>query len=130
MDKTIELSDSSTDKTIVLDDTKNDTIDLDSSSDMEKTSDMHYVTAASTTKFLADTSPPKITSTPNVPSQSINRTALFQDVEDEFLHDDSMAEAEEVTTQSPKVDKSDNEDDSAIESEKAPVEKNIDTSKK
>ena len=124
MDQTIELSDSSTDKTIVLDDTKNDTIELDSSSDMEKTSDLHFVTAASTTKFL--TSPPKITSTPNVPSSgiSVNRTALFQDVEDEFLHDDSMAEAEEVTNQSPKLQSE--EDDSAIESEKAPVTRDTD----
>ena len=124
MDKTIELSDSSTDKTIVLDDTddKNKTIDLDSSSDMEKTSD-HFVTATNSTKLMAGPTPPKITSTPNIPMQNVNRTALFQDVEDEFLHDDSFAEATEKTAnQTPSVGKSSEEGDSAIESGKAPVE--------
>ena len=70
MDKTIELSDSSTEETIVLDDTndKNKTIDLESSVEMEsdKTTSDHYVTAASNTKFLENASPPKVTSTPNV----------------------------------------------------------------
>ena len=63
MDKTIELSDSSADGTINLDDT-NKTIDLESSVEIEdKTASDHYVTAASNTKFLET---PKITSTPNV----------------------------------------------------------------
>ena len=63
MDKTIELSDSSADGTIHLDDT-NKTIDLESSVEIEdKTASDHYVTAASNTKFLET---PKITSTPNV----------------------------------------------------------------
>ena len=63
MDKTIELSDSSPDGTILLDDT-NKTIDLESSVEIEdKTASDHYVTAASNTKFLET---PKITSTPNV----------------------------------------------------------------
>ena len=63
MDKTIELSDSSADGTILLDET-NKTIDLESSVEIEdKTASDHYVTAASNTKFLET---PKITSTPNV----------------------------------------------------------------
>ena len=70
MDDTIELSDSSTEKTIVLDDTndKNKTIDLESSAEIEsdKTTSDHYVTAASNTKLFENASPPKVTSTPNV----------------------------------------------------------------
>jgi hypothetical protein len=46
---------------------------------------------------------------------------LFQDVEDEFLHDDSFAEAEEATKQSATQIEEDN-DDSAIESEKVTVD--------
>jgi len=135
MDKTIEISDSSADGTIVLDDTndQNKTIDLESSVEIEdKTTSDHYVTAASNTKFLET---PKITSTPNVrtdPSKdpppqnetttTISKSPLFQDVEDEFLHDDSFAEAEEATKQSPTQIEEDNNDDSAIGSEKAPVD--------
>ncbi len=122
MDSTIELSDSSADKTIVLDDSedKNKTIDLDSSvEETEKTSD-HFVTAACTSKFL-DNSPPKVTSTPNIPQKNLTAasTSLFQDVEDEFMHDDSFAEAEEATKRSLHAD---DDQDSAIESEKTPVE--------
>ena len=117
MDQTIELSDSSIEKTIVLDDSteeknRNRTIELESSVEEEQnggggggSETEHFTTAASnSTKFLDATasSPPKITSTPKV------TTSLFQEVEDEFLHDDSFAE--EV------VKKEDNED-SAIESE-------------
>merc|ERR1712110_6084 len=128
MDKTIELSDSSADGTIHLDDT-NKTIDLESSVEIEdKTASDHYVTAASNTKFLET---PKITSTPNVQppplrppnaATAISNSTLFQDVEDEFLHDDSFAEAEEATKQSATQIEEDNNDDSAIESEKVTVD--------
>jgi len=128
MDKTIELSDSSADGTILLDDT-NKTIDLESSVEIEdKTASDHYVTAASNTKFLET---PKITSTPNVQppplrppnaATAISNSTLFQDVEDEFLHDDSFAEAEEATKQSATQIEEDNNDDSAIESEKVTVD--------
>ena len=127
MDETIELSDSSKEETIVLDDTndKNKTIDLESSTEVDNDKTDHYVTAASNTKFLENTSPPKITSTPNVQlaSKKISKSPpMFQDVEDEFLHDDSFAEAEEATRKSPTQIEEDNDnDDSAIESEKAPV---------
>ena len=73
--------------------------------------------ASNSTKFLEANSPPKVTSTPNI--EPASRSALFQDVEDEFLHDDSMAEAEEATKKSLEEDQ-----DSAIESEKTPVENN------
>ena len=69
MDETIELSDSSTEQTIVLDDTndKNKTIDLESSvEESDKTTSDHYVIAASNTKLFENASPPKVTSTPNV----------------------------------------------------------------
>ena len=113
MDQTIELSDSSIEKTIVLDDSteeknKNQTIELESSVEEEQNGGgetEHFTTAASnSTKFLDATasSPPKITSTPKV------TTSLFQEVEDEFLHDDSFAE---------EVAKKEDNEDSAIESE-------------
>merc|ERR1712156_73676 len=132
MDDTIELSDSSTEKTIVLDDTteKNKTIDLESSAEIEsdKTTSDHYVTAASNTKLFENASPPKVTSTPKVQpthAKLTSNSTLFQDVEDEFLHDDSFAEAEEATKNSPTEIEDIDNDDSAIESEKAsaPIEK-------
>ena len=52
---------------------------------------------------------------------AISNSTLFQDVEDEFLHDDSFAEAEEATKQSATQIEEDN-DDSAIESEKVTVD--------
>ena len=54
-----------------------------------------------------------------------SNSTLFQDVEDEFLHDDSFAEAEEATKNSPTEIEDIDNDDSAIESEKAsaPIEK-------
>ena len=53
---------------------------------------------------------------------AISNSTLFQDVEDEFLHDDSFAEAEEATKQSATQIEEDNNDDSAIESEKVTVD--------
>ena len=50
-----------------------------------------------------------------------SNSTLFQDVEDEFLHDDSFAEAEEATKNSPTEIEDIDNDDSAIESEKAPL---------
>ena len=117
LDDTIDL-DSTTENTIVLDDSKDKTVDL-ISSDEDEEEEQNYVTAASNTRFLENTTPPKITSTPNVerplaPAQ----TSLFHEVEDEFVHDDSITEdALAVTAQEKSQD-----DDSAIESEKAPVE--------
>jgi len=127
MDETIELSDSSKEQTIVLDDTndKNKTIDLESSvEESDKTTSDHYVTAASNTKLFENASPPKVTSTPNVQpthAKVTSNSTLFQDVEDEFLHDDSFAEAEEATKNSPTEIEDIDNDDSAIESEKAPL---------
>merc|ERR1712223_1571535 len=92
----------------------------------DKTTSDHYVTAASNTKFLENASPPKVTSTPNVQATHAkvnSNSTLFQDVEDEFLHDDSFAEAEEATKNSPTEIQDIDNDDSAIESEKAPIDK-------
>lgn len=55
---------------------------------------------------------------------TMSTSPLFQDVEDEFLHDDSFAEAEEATKQSATQIEEDNNDDSAIESEKVTVDSN------
>ena len=115
LDDTVEL-DSTTEDTIVLDDSKDHTVNLVSSDEEEE---QNYVTA-SNTRFLDNTTPPKITSTPNVEQRQIAQTSLFQEVEDEFLHDDSMPDEAAVTAHEKSVD-----EDSAIESEtpeKAPVE--------
>lgn len=120
LDDTIDL-DSTTEDTIVLDDSKDHTVDLVSSGDEDN--EQNYVTAASNTRFLDNTatSPPKVTSTPNVEQRHVAQTSLFQEVEDEFVHDDSITgEAAAVTAHEKSLD-----DDSAIESEtpeKAPVE--------
>ena len=110
MDSTIELDDSSVgERTIVLDSTneeskKNETIDLDSTDSTNDDEDEqngneedHFTTATSNTNFLD--SPPKITSTPNIPLFSTPSqhpsNSMFHEVEDEFAHDDSFGD--EVT---------------------------------
>lgn len=129
MDSTIEISDSSTNQTIVLDDTDDDKRKnnssvveiLDSSADDLKDDETsHFVTASTTGKFQMENSPPKVTSTPRLvqiaPRSHDSSTMIFQDVEDEFLHDDSFAEP--VEQQPSKIDE---DEDSAIESEKTPL---------
>ena len=117
LDDTVEL-DSTTEDTIVLDDSKDHTVNLVSSDEDEE--EQNYVTAASNTRFLDNTTPPKITSTPNIEQRHVAQTSLFQEVEDEFMHDDSIPDEAAVTAHEKSVD-----EDSAIESEtpeKAPVE--------
>lgn len=116
LDDTVEL-DSTTEDTIVLDDSKDHTVNLVSSDEDEE---QNYVTAASNTRFLDNTTPPKITSTPNIEQRHVAQTSLFQEVEDEFMHDDSIPDEAAVTAHEKSVD-----EDSAIESEtpeKAPVD--------
>ena len=118
LDDTIDL-DSTTEDTIVLDDSKDKTVNLISSDEEEE--EQNYVTAASNTRFLDNTTPPKVTSTPNVERPLVPaQTSLFQEVEDEFVHDDSITEDALAVTAHEKSQ----DDDSAIESEKAPVERN------
>ena len=117
LDDTIDL-DSTAENTIVLDDSKDKTVDLISSDEDEE--EQNYVTAASNTRFLENTTPPKITSTPNIERPvAPTQTSLFQEVEDEFVHDDSITEDALAVTAHEKISQ---DDDSAIESEKAPVE--------
>ena len=105
-------------KTIVLDSTideskKNDTLDLDSTNDEQNGhEDEHFITA-SNTQFME--SPTKVTSTPNVPPIQ-TRSMLFQEVEDEFAHDDSFSEAVSKTTSILK------EDSDATSNKTPPVE--------
>ena len=106
MDDTIELSDSSVGKTIVLDSTnedeskKNDTIELDSTNDgidENGTENEHFITATSNiTANNTNFESPTITSTPNIPPRQ--STSMFEEVEDEFAHDDSFGEEVTRTT--------------------------------
>ena len=134
MDSTIEISDSSANQTVVLDDTddekskNNSSVQiLDSSNDDPKEDDdetaSHFVTASTTGKFLMENTPPKVTSTPrqivqNAPKDHEQSTMIFHDVEDEFLHDESFAEPVEREKHPSEKDE---DEDSAIESEKTPL---------
>jgi hypothetical protein len=77
----------------------------DENEDEEENQNQHFVTA-STTQIL---DPPTVTSTPNADQSSVRHTtALFQDVEDEFLHDGSFAQeavkAKEMITKEADAD--------------------------